>query len=330
MDRQLEGKVAIVTGGTQGLGEAIARLFVARGAAGILLVGRDRERGRKVADALEAEGARALFVQADLSELDAVRRIVPACEGAFGRVDCLVNAAALTDRGNVVNTSPELFDRLVAVNVRAPFFLMQDAIRLMLDQKIEGAIVNILSTSAHGGQSFLTVYSATKTMLGALTKNVAFSVLPHRIRVNGLNIGWMNTYQAMIVPFLFTPFGIFMMRQFMLNIPSDYIDAARIDGAGEIKIIYSVIFPLIREAAAALAIFVFIAHWNELFWALLMLRQRHMFTLPLALFVIQGDYGTFYHLVLAGATLAIIPPLIVYALFQEHIVRGITLTGLKG
>lgn len=145
-----------------------------------------------------------------------------------------------------------------------------------------------------------------------------------------VNIGWMNTYQAMIVPFLFTPFGIFMMRQFMLNIPSDYIDAARIDGAGEIKIIYSVIFPLIREAAAALAIFVFIAHWNELFWALLMLRQRHMFTLPLALFVIQGDYGTFYHLVLAGATLAIIPPLIVYALFQEHIVRGITLTGLKG
>ncbi len=145
-----------------------------------------------------------------------------------------------------------------------------------------------------------------------------------------VNIGWMNTYQAMIVPFLFTPFGIFMMRQFMLNIPSDYIDAARIDGAGEIKIIYSVIFPLIREAAAALAIFVFIAHWNELFWALLMLRQRHMFTLPLALFVIQGDYGTFYHLVLAGATLAIIPPLIVYSLFQEHIVRGITLTGLKG
>jgi len=193
MDRQLEGKVAIVTGGTQGLGEAIARLFVARGAAGIVLVGRDRERGRKVADALEAEGARALFVQADLAELDAVRRIVPACEGAFGRVDCLVNAAALTDRGTVVNTSPELFDRLVAVNVRAPFFLMQDTIRLMIDQKIEGSIVNILSTSAHGGQSFLTVYSATKAMLGALTKNVAFSVLPHRIRVNGLNIGWMNT-----------------------------------------------------------------------------------------------------------------------------------------
>lgn len=190
---RLDDKVAIVTGGTQGLGEAIARLFVARGAEGIVIVGRDRERGRKVAESLEGSGTRALFVQADLADLDAVRRIVPACEGAFGRVDCLVNAAALTDRGTVLSTDPGLFDRLVAVNVRAPFFLMQDSIRLMLDKGVQGSIVNILSTSSHGGQSFLTVYSATKTMLGALTKNIAFSVLPHRIRVNGLNIGWMNT-----------------------------------------------------------------------------------------------------------------------------------------
>ncbi len=193
MDRQLEGKVAIVTGGTQGLGEAIARLFVARGAEGIVIVGRDRERGRKVADSLEGSGARALFVQADLADLEAVRRIVPAREGAFDRVDCLVNAAALTERGTVLSTDPGLFDRLVAGNVRAPFFLMQDSIRLMLDKGVQGAIVNILSTSSHGGQYFLTVYSATKTMLGTLTKNIAFSVMPHRIRVNGFNIGWTNT-----------------------------------------------------------------------------------------------------------------------------------------
>lgn len=193
MDRQLEGKVAIVTGGTQGLGEAIARLFVARGARGIVLVGRNRERGEEVRAALEGQGARAVLVQAELADLASVRRIVPACEAAFGRVDCLVNAAAITDRGTILSTDPELFDRMVAVNVRAPFFLMQDAIRLMLERGTEGAIVNILSVSAHGGQSFLTAYSASKTMLGALTKNVAFSLLPHRIRVNGLNIGWMNT-----------------------------------------------------------------------------------------------------------------------------------------
>jgi NAD(P)-dependent dehydrogenase (short-subunit alcohol dehydrogenase family) len=77
--------------------------------------------------------------------------------------------------------------------VRAPFFLMQDVVRVMLRERIEGSIVNILSMSGHGGQSFLTAYSASKTALATITKNAAFSLLPHRIRVNGLNIGWMDT-----------------------------------------------------------------------------------------------------------------------------------------
>jgi multiple sugar transport system permease protein len=141
---------------------------------------------------------------------------------------------------------------------------------------------------------------------------------------------WLNTYQAMIVPFLFTPFGIFMMKQYMAGLPTDYIDSARIDGAGEVAIIGRIVFPLVKEAAAALSIFVFVFHWNELFWPLLVLRQRDYFTLPLALFTIQGDYGTYYHQVLAGATLAIIPVIIVYAILQEHIIQGVTLTGLKG
>jgi multiple sugar transport system permease protein len=141
---------------------------------------------------------------------------------------------------------------------------------------------------------------------------------------------WLNTYQAMVVPFLFTAFGIFMMKQYMTGLPTGYIDAARIDGASEVGIIWRIIFPLVKEAAAALGIFVFIFHWNELFWPLLVLRQRDMFTLPLALFTLQGDYGTYYHHVLAGATLAIIPVIIVYAILQEHIIQGVTLTGMKG
>jgi multiple sugar transport system permease protein len=141
---------------------------------------------------------------------------------------------------------------------------------------------------------------------------------------------WLNTFHVMIVPFLFTSFGIFMMKQYMTGLPTGYIDAARIDGASEIGIIWRIVFPLVKEAAAALAIFVFIFHWNELFWPLLVLRQRDMFTLPLALFTLQGDYGTYYHHTLAGATLAIIPVVIVYAILQEHIIQGVTLTGMKG
>jgi multiple sugar transport system permease protein len=121
-----------------------------------------------------------------------------------------------------------------------------------------------------------------------------------------------------------------MMRQFMLNIPNDYIDQARIDGAGEIELIFRVIFPLCTQAAVALAIFVFIGNWDQLFWPLLVLRDKDMWTVPQALYSIQGEMGTFYHLILAGATLAIIPPLLVYLFFQDKIVQGITLTGLKG
>lgn len=143
-------------------------------------------------------------------------------------------------------------------------------------------------------------------------------------------VEWLNTYQAMIVPFLLTPFGIFMMRQFMTGLPTEYIDSARMDGASEASVIWRIVFPLVKEPAAALAIFVFIQHWNELFWPLLVLRQRDMFTLPLALFALSGDYNQVFSLVLAGATLAIIPVVIIYAVLQEHIIRGVTLTGLKG
>jgi len=107
--------------------------------------------------------------------------------------DALINVAALTDRGTILDTSPELFDRMFAVNVRAPFFLMQDAAKIMRREKIRGTVVNILSMSAHGGQPFITAYCSSKGALLTLTKNVAFGLMRDGIRVNGLNIGWMDT-----------------------------------------------------------------------------------------------------------------------------------------
>ena len=192
-NRSLEGKIALVTGGTQGLGEATARLFVERGAAGIVICGRNASRGAEVKGALETLGADAVFVQADLGTLADVRRVAKAADDAFGRVDCLVNVAAITDRGTILDTSPELYERMFNVNVRAPFFLMQDVAAIMRREAIEGSMVNILSMSSHGGQPFICAYSASKAALAGLTKNVAYSLMRDRIRVNGLNIGWMNT-----------------------------------------------------------------------------------------------------------------------------------------
>ena len=190
---QLAGKIAVITGGTQGLGETIARLFAARGAAGIVITGRDAGRGERVRAELEAAGTEALFVPAELAELDQVRAVMARTDATFGRVDCLVNAAGLTDRGSILETTPELFDRMYAVNVRAPFFLIQDAARIMRRGGAGGTIVNILSTSAHGGQHFLAAYSSSKGALAVLTRNVAYALMRDGIRVNGLNIGWMNT-----------------------------------------------------------------------------------------------------------------------------------------
>ncbi len=191
--RDLADKVAIVTGGSQGVGEAIAREFASRGIAGLLLTGRNVERGEAVAASLTTTSCKAIFRAADLADLDAVKGIVPAAEAAFGRLDILVNAAGDTDRGSILDTSPELYERIMGVNLRAPFFLIQDAAALMRRRKIEGAIVNIQSMSAHGGQPFLTTYSVSKGALATLTKNVAYGLLKDRIRVNGLNIGWMAT-----------------------------------------------------------------------------------------------------------------------------------------
>ena len=190
---RLDGQVAIVTGAAQGIGEATARLFAARGAAGLLLTDRNEERGRAVAQSLAADGVAVEFIAAELSDMAQVVQIVPAADKRFGRVDILANIAGLTDRSGVRDTTPEVWDQMLAINVRAPFFLMQGALAVMEREAIAGAMVNIASVNAHGGASSLTPYSVSKGALVTLTRNFANAVLYSRIKVNALNIGWINT-----------------------------------------------------------------------------------------------------------------------------------------
>jgi NAD(P)-dependent dehydrogenase (short-subunit alcohol dehydrogenase family) len=191
--RRLAERVFIVTGSTQGLGEAIAHRLADLGAAGLVITGRSEEKGKAVVGALAEKGARALFVKADLEHVDDCRSIVREAEQAFGRIDGLVNSAATTERGTLEATSVELWDRTMALNLRAPFLLTQEAVRVMKRGGRGGSIVNILSMSANGGQPFLCAYSTSKGALGTFTKNVAHALRRDRIRVNGLNIGWMET-----------------------------------------------------------------------------------------------------------------------------------------
>jgi NAD(P)-dependent dehydrogenase (short-subunit alcohol dehydrogenase family) len=188
------GKVALVTGSTQGLGEAIARRLVNEALIQSLVIcGRSAEKGERLAREFSALGCRTEFVPADLVRVEDCRRVLEVARQALGHIDFLVNSAGSSERGTILNTTPELFDRIMALNVRAPFFLMQGVIQTMIDKGIPGSILNIISMSSHGGQPFLCPYSASKGALATLTRNVACAVRKHRIRVNGLNLGWMDS-----------------------------------------------------------------------------------------------------------------------------------------
>jgi NAD(P)-dependent dehydrogenase (short-subunit alcohol dehydrogenase family) len=185
----LDGKVLLVSGGTQGVGAGVARGAVREGAT-VAVTGRRREYGEKLAAEL---GEPTLFVQADVADVAQAQASVAAVVEVFGRIDALVNAAGLTSRGTLLDTTPELFDAHVAINLRGPFFLMQAAVRDMVARKAPGSIVNIISSSELGGQPYLAPYVASKAGLAGLTRNAAHAHRFDRIRINGLDIGWTDT-----------------------------------------------------------------------------------------------------------------------------------------
>jgi NAD(P)-dependent dehydrogenase (short-subunit alcohol dehydrogenase family) len=188
----LTDRVVLVSGGTQGVGAGVA-LAAAREGAAVAVIGRRREPGEKLVAALREAGGEAMYVSADVADVAQAQGSVAAVVTTFGRVDCLVNAAGLTSRGTLVDTTPELFDEHVAINLRAPFFLMQAAVRDMLRRGAPGTIVNVISSSELGGQPYLAPYVAAKAGLAWLTRNAAHAHRFDRIRVNGLDIGWTDT-----------------------------------------------------------------------------------------------------------------------------------------
>jgi NAD(P)-dependent dehydrogenase (short-subunit alcohol dehydrogenase family) len=188
----LDGKVVLINGGTQGVGAAVARAAVREGAQ-VMITGRRADVGGQFAAALRAQGGDARFEQADIADPHQARRSVTGTVEEFGRIDGLCNAAGLTTRGTLLDTTPELFDAHIAVNLRGPFFAMQAAVADMIERGTAGNIVNIVSIAEHGGQDYLAPYVAAKAGLAGLTRNAAYAHRWDRIRINGLNIGWTET-----------------------------------------------------------------------------------------------------------------------------------------
>ena len=188
----LKDRVVLVSGGTQGIGAAVARAAVAEGAA-VAVTGRRPEVGQALVASLREDGGEAVYVACDVADVAACRAAVATTCEAFGRVDCLVNAAGLCTRGSLLDTTPELFDQHIGINLRGPFFLMQAVVAHLVERGSPGSIVNIGSTSELGGQPYLAAYVAAKAGLAGLTRNAAHAHRFDRIRINALDIGWTAT-----------------------------------------------------------------------------------------------------------------------------------------
>lgn len=153
-------------------------------------------------------------------------------------------------------------------------------------------------------------------------------VIPLFLLMNALR--WVNTYQALILPWAFTAFGTFMLRQFFMSVPADFSEAALLEGAGHLSILTRIIAPLAKAGFATLTVFTFISYWNNFQWPMIITNRPEMFTFPVGLGIFQGQYGTVWNLMMAGAALSVVPAIIIYAVSQRYIVGGLTISGLGG
>ena len=171
-------------------------------------------------------------------------------------------------------------------------------------------------------------------------KNVAFLVLiltlmvPIEVTFVPLyniisNFGWIDTYQGLIVPRMASAFGIFLMRQFFIALPKDLEDAARIDGASEIRIFLRIMWPLAKPAVLTLGMFSLLRNWNDLLWPLMVITQQDMLTLPPGLAMFKGDNLTEFGLLMAGSVVALIPMVVAFLFVQRSFIEGVATTGMK-
>ena len=144
------------------------------------------------------------------------------------------------------------------------------------------------------------------------------------------SMGWLDTMWGIMFPGMMSGFGVFLMRQFFLGVPDELIDAARIDGLGEFRIFWEVALPLVAPALSALAIFAFLGNWTAFLWPLIVTTSPGLYTVPVGLASLSGEFQTDWEMIMTGASIATLPTLVVFIVLQRNIINGIMMTGLKG
>ena len=190
-----------------------------------------------------------------------------------------------------------------------------------------------LLTSTMAGFAFARYEFPGRTLIFIVilsTLMIPFQVIMIPLYIMMARLGLVNTYWALILPAIITPFGIFLMRQFMLSIPKSLLEAARIDGASEPYIYSAIMLPLCKPAIAALTIFTFLSAWDDFLWPLIIINSKELWTLSIGMSRFTEQYISQTHLQMAGASIMFLPVLVVFLLMQRSFIEGITMTGLKG
>lgn len=153
-------------------------------------------------------------------------------------------------------------------------------------------------------------------------------IVPLFIEISRL--GLQDTYTALVLPLIASPFGVFLLRQFFLALPGEIIEAARMDGAGHWQVFTRIVLPMSKPALATLTVFAFMAAWNSFLWPLVVINSEALMTLPLGLSQLHGRFATEWNLVMAGSTISVIPIVALYLFAQKYVIQGVALSGLKG
>lgn len=205
---------------------------------------------------------------------------------------------------------------------------------------LNGLVVAVSGTAINMAVAVLSGYAFSRIrwrgssivfMLFLATLMIPQDVLVVPMYVMMQQFGWVDTLQALIVPWAFTALGAFLLRQFFLTVPGELDDAARVDGAGTVRTFFSIMLPLARPSLAVLAVFTFISYWNSFLWPLIVVNDVNAYgTIPLGLQQFFGQQGNQWHLVMAAAVLSMLPTVLLLVLLQRHLVRGIVTSGLGG
>jgi len=244
-------------------------------------------------------------------------------------------SASFMPTGQANTYPPRFFPGSITTEQYEALFSRLKLLRYLLNSVIVSVSVTIISlfVNSMAGYAFAKYRfpgrdRIFRLLLAAMVIPGQVTMLPLFLMLN--RMGLINTYWGIIIPGMAGIFGIFLIRQYVFSIPDSLIEAARIDGAGDFRIYWSLILPLCKPILVTLAIFTFMGTWNDFLWPLIVMTKDTMYTLPVALANLMGEHAQDTELMMAGSVLTILPVMLVFLALQKYYIRGIMMGGVKG